>query len=404
MNLPLYIAKRYLFARKSHNVINIISAISAIGMAIGTAALILIMSVYNGFDRLIRENLSDLDPDILVTASEGKYFVPDGIPAFEALMDDDRIASISSVIEENVFLSYDGKQGLAKAKGVDIVYEEESLIQEHVIEGDYLLHSGDAPMAVLGSSLAWSMGIHPRFLSAIKIYYPERGKNISLINPETSLHSIKIWPSALFSLNADIDKELMILPIECIRELVGTEDAVSALEIRLAPGVKAKSVIPALQKSLGDDYKVLDRYKQHPALYRMMKYEKFAIFLILIFVVIIVALNIFGSLSMLIIEKEDDMATLRAMGADDKLTGRIFVLEGWLISLLGLAAGLVIGIGLTLLQQTTGLVKMPGNFAISAYPVVLQVGDVVLTAAGVAIIGLMVSLLAAGNRKKDTLS
>ena len=400
MNLPFYIAKRYLFARKSHNVINVISAISAIGMAIGTAALIMIMSVYNGFDRIIRDNLTDLDPELLITAASGKYFVPEG-EAFEAMLSDDRIEGISSVLEDNVFISYDGRQGIARAKGVDTVFEEESPLATHVVEGEFQLHAGDVPMTAIGSALAWSLGIHTRFLSGIMVYYPERGKNISLVNPESSLHSIKIWPSALFSINADIDKELMVMPIESMRELVGTEDAVTGLEIKLADGARVSAVRSSLEKSLGPDYRVLDRYMQHPSLYRMMRYEKFAIFLILIFVVIIVAFNIFGSLSMLIIEKEGDMETLRSMGADDRTVRKIFVLEGWLISLLGLAAGLVVGIGLVLLQQATGIVSMPGNFAISAYPVVLQAGDVILTAAGVAAIGLLISLLATGGRNKE---
>lgn len=392
MNLPFYIAGRYLFARKSHNVINVISAISAIGLAIGTAALILIMSVYNGFDRIIKDNLSDLDPDISIVPSSGKYFIPEG-EAFEALLDDDRISGISSVLEENVFITYDGHQGIAKAKGVDAAFEEESPLRNHIVEGEFLLHENGTSRASVGASLAWSMGMHPHFLSEIMVYYPERGKNISLMNPEASLHSIKTWPSSLFSVNADIDKELLVLPIEDMRVLTGNDEYVTALELRLADGVRTKAVISSLEKSLEDGYRILDRYRQHPALYRMMRYEKFAIFLILIFVVIIVAFNIFGSLSMLIIEKRGDMESLRAMGAGDRLVKKIFVLEGWMISLLGLAAGLVVGIGLALLQQTTGIVKMPGNFAISAYPVVLQAGDVLLTAAGVAIIGLLISLL-----------
>lgn len=400
MNVALYIARRYLFAKKSHNVINVISAISAIGLAIGTAALILIMSVYNGFDGIIESNLSDLDPDILITSAEGKFFVPEGA-AFEALLSDGRIASISSVLEDNVFVSYDEHQDIARAKGVDFVFESESPVTGHVVEGTFNLHDAGTQHAAVGATLAHSMGIHPRFLSAIKLYYPERGKKINMLNPESALGSVKVWPCCLFSISSDVDAQLMIIPIETMRELLGLEDEVSGLELRLTRGESVSKVKESLEHLLGPDFKVLDRYRQHPALYRMMRYEKLAIFLILIFVVIIVAFNIFGSLSMLIIEKEDDAATLRAMGAKESTVRRIFVFEGWLISLLGLAAGLVAGIGLALIQQKTGLVKMPGNFLVTAYPVVLEWGDILATVAGVAIIGLAISLMAGSQRKAE---
>ena len=389
MRAPLFIAFRYLFAKKNHNIINVISAISAIGMAIGTAALIIILSVYNGFNGIIKDNMSQLDPDVLICPDEGKFFTPDDL-MFDCLMDDARVHQATGVLQDNVFLRYGEQQGLAKAKGVE----------------DRDLYFGEMPMAQIGATLAYNMGINPSFIQQLELFYPDRDSKVSLANPTASLHTAKVKPAEIFSISANTDSELILVPLGIMQELVGGEGTLTGIEVRLEDNSdKAiRAYTREMNERLPDGLRAIDRYQMQPDLYKMMKYEKFAIFLILIFVVIIVALNIFGSLSMLIIEKEDDMATLRAMGADDKLTGRIFVLEGWLISLLGLAAGLVIGIGLTLLQQTTGLVKMPGNFAISAYPVVLQVGDVVLTAAGVAIIGLMVSLLAAGNRKKDTLS
>lgn len=400
MNVALYIARRYLFAKKSHNVINVISAISAIGLAVGTAALILILSVYNGFDKIIADNLSDLDPDILVAPASGKYFVPQGA-AFDALREDGRIASISSVLEDNVFVEYDGHQEIARAKGVDFVFESESPIGRHVTEGAFNLHDKGVQHAAVGATLAHSMGIHPRFLGAIRLIYPERGKKINILNPESALSSVKVWPCCLFSISTDVDAQMMVIPIETMRELLGLEDEVSGLEIRLVKGESSDKMRESLQKSLGDGYKVLDRYQQHPSLYRMMRYEKLAIFLILIFVVIIVAFNIFGSLSMLIIEKEDDADTLRAMGATESTVRRIFVFEGWLISLSGMAAGLVAGLGLALLQKATGIVKMPGNFLIQAYPVVLEWGDILATVIGVAAIGLVISLLAGSARQRD---
>jgi ABC-type lipoprotein release transport system permease subunit len=395
MRLAPFIAGRYLFAKKSHNVINIISAISAIGMAIGTAALIIILSVYNGFDSLIRSMMSNVEPDLMITPSTGKVFVPEG-EVYDWIYEQPCVLNMSCVLQEQVFISYDGKQSLAKAKGVDWVYEDESPIRDHLIEGEFKLHRGDVPLAAVGGALAYELGLSPRFLSGIEIYYPARTRKLSAANPMASVESIKVWPSCTFTLSNDIDGELMILPIEKMRELLEYEDEVSAVELRLAQGY-GKDELKRLQKEigtrLGGGFEVKDRFQQNESLYKMMKYEKAAIYMILIFVIIIIAFNIFGSLSMLIIEKRPDIATLRSLGAQEGLIKRIFVLEGWLISLTGLAAGLIIGIGFTLIQQHLGIIKMPGQFLVQAYPVILSWKDIILTAAGVAMIGYLIALL-----------
>lgn len=393
MSTAFYIAVRYLIARKSHNVINVISAISAAGMAIGTAALILILSVYNGFDRIIESNLSDLDPDILVTAADGRRFVPDET-LLEALGQDGRVTGISLVLEEHVLLSYAGRQGLALAKGVDSSYEEHSPLAGHITAGEFSLHFGDVPQAAVGAALAHEMGINPRFLDKLKLYYPRPGAGIPLTGLSSSLGSVSVVPSSLFSINSDTDAETIILPIETMRKLLGEEAAVSGIELRTSSGTDAK-MLRKLQAVAGPEFRILDREMQRPAIYKMMKYEKLAIYSILIFVVIIVAFNIFGSLSMLKIEKRGDMETLRAMGATERLTRQVFVLEGWLISLAGLIAGLAAGVACALLQQHLGIIKMPQGFLISAYPCILEAGDVLLTIAGVALTGLLISLLAA---------
>lgn len=498
MRPELYIARRYLVARKSLGVIHAISTLSAIGMAVGTAALILILSVYNGFDRVIEESLSDLSPDVLVTPASGKYFVPAG-PAFDALLDDPRVAQICSVVEEQVFVAYGGRQQLARAKGVDAVYEAESRLADHVVEGAFALHDGSLPQAAVGVALAREMGIRPHFVDPLTLYYPRRGARIPLAGPAAALGSVKLHPAALLSLTASTDEELIILPIDQMQTLLGLTDQVTGIELRLAtnetnptnqgssiasrtasnsgrtaasspanldsntanrtdssseqtatsssktgstnqadsasqtnsanqgsnaanrtgansdqtvsPSVNQAAVSPStsrglsssrtgrkflreLQELLGPDFLVQDRVQQQPALYKMMRYEKLAIYLILLFVVIIIASNIFGSLSMLSIAKRGDMETLRAMGANDRLVRRIFVWEGWLVSLIGLAAGLVVGLALTLAQQHFGFVKMPGGFFLQAYPVVLQPTDILWTALGVAIVGFAISLLA----------
>lgn len=396
MNLPFFIARRYLFARKSHNVINIISAISAVGMAVGTAALIIILSVYNGFDALVKSMLGNIEPDLLVTPVSGKTFVPGG-EAYDWAYGQDAVENMCCVLEENVFISYEGHQCIATAKGVDSIYEEESPLRNHLREGVFRLHRGDVPMASVGAGLASSMGISPRFVAPIEIFYPSRTRNISLSNPVASLESVKVFPSSVFNINSDIDSRYLILPLETMQELLEYEsDEVSGVEIRLREGLP-HSEVKRLQKEmsarLGDSFKVSDRFQQNESLYKMMKYEKLSIYMILIFIIIIIAFNIFGSLSMLIIEKRGDIETLRSMGARDRLLKNVFVLEGWMISLLGLAAGLVLGISFALIQQYTGLIKMPGNFVVQAYPVILSWKDILATAAGVAAVGYLIALL-----------
>ena len=395
MKLAPFIAKRYLFAKKSHNVINIISAISAIGMAIGTAALIIIMSVYNGFDSLIRSMLSNVEPDLMITPATGKVFVPEG-ETYDWIYDQPSVKNMCGVLQEQVFINYDGQQGLAKAKGVDWIYEDETPLKDHIRDGEFKLHRGDVPLASVGAGLAYSMGINPRFVSPIEIYFPSRTRRLSMANPISSIESIKVWPSSIFSVNNEVDAELIILPIEKMRELLEYDDEVSAVEIRLAEGTDGKE-LKRLQKEistmLGPDFKVKDRFQQNESLYKMMRYEKAAIYMILIFIIIIIAFNIFGSLSMLIIEKRGDIETLRSLGAQDRLIRRIFVLEGWMISLTGLAAGLVVGTGFALLQQHFGFIKMPGQFIVQAYPVILSWTDILLTVIGVAAIGYIIALL-----------
>lgn len=315
MRLVPFIACRYLFAKKSHNVINIISAISAIGMSVGTAALIIILSVYNGFDSLIRSMMSDVEPDLLVTPASGKVFVPEG-EAYDWLYGQASVKNICCTLQEDVFINYDGKQGLAKAKGVDWIYEEESPIRDRMTNGTFTLHRADVPMACAGTVLAHELGINPRFLSPIEIYFPSRTRRISMSNPAAAIECVKVWPAGIFSISSDIDKELLIVPIEKMRELLEYEDEVSAVEIRIAEGYgagEAARLKKELETRLGDGFEVRDRFMQNETLYKMMKYEKAAIYMILIFVIIIIAFNIFGSLSMLIIEKSGDIATLRSL-------------------------------------------------------------------------------------------
>ena len=394
MRLASFIAGRYLFARKSHNVINVISAISVVGMAIGTAALTIILSIYNGFDSLVRDMMGNLEPDILITPSKGKVFVPEG-ECYDWIYAQESVASMCTVLQEQVFISYDGHQGVAIAKGMDAIAQEESPIRENIRDGKFEFRHGDIPEGVVGVGLAYKMGINPRFLAPIQLYYPSRTRKLSPSSPSSSIEYINIWPSGLFSINSEIDNSYILLDIDKMRELLEySGEEVSAVEIRMKEGCEErelKRVIDGISERLGEDFTVSDRFRQNESLYKMMKYEKASIYLILIFVILIIGLNIHASLSMLIIEKREDISTLRAMGAGEKLIRRVFVLEGWFISLLGLAIGLLMGLAFCLLQQRFGLISMPGNFVIQAYPVVLKGSDLLITALSVAILGYLIA-------------
>lgn len=396
MRLASFIAGRYLFARKSHNVINVISAISVVGMAIGTAALTIILSIYNGFDSLVRDMMGNLEPDILITPSKGKVFVPEG-ECYDWIYAQESVASMCTVLQEQVFISYDGHQGVAIAKGMDSVAQEESPIRENIRDGKFEFRHGDIPEGVVGVGLAYKMGINPRFLAPIQLYYPSRTRKLSPSSPSSSIEYINIWPSGLFSINSEIDNSYILLDIDKMRELLEySGEEVSAVEIRMKEGCETrelKRVIDGISERLGEDFTVSDRFRQNESLYKMMRYEKASIYLILIFVILIIGLNIHASLSMLIIEKREDTSTLRAMGAGETLIRRVFVLEGWFISLLGLAIGLLMGLAFCLLQQRFGLISMPGNFVIQAYPVVLKASDLLITALSVAILGYLIAAL-----------
>lgn len=391
MNLPLRFALRYLFARKSHNVINIISGIGMAGMALGTAALIIILSVFNGFNALVSDALSDADPDISVKPATGKYFVPDH-EAFRWAYEQDDVLNMSSVLEEQAFLSYGDAQALGRVKGLDSVAEEESPLSRHLIDGRFLLHRGELAQAIVGATLAQSLGLNTRFLTPLEIHYPDKDAPISMANPASSLRSVQLMPSGLLSINAELDATLVLVPIETMRELLGRETEVTSVEIRLREGADAGKMVSELSSRLGPDYRVLDREHLNQAIFKMMQYEKLAIYLILIFVVIVIAFNIYSSLTMLIIEKQDDIATLRSLGATPQLTRKIFLSEGWLASVFGMVIGVVLGVLFVWLQARFGFIKMPGNFAYSAYPVVLKATDILWTCLGVMLIGYLIAL------------
>lgn len=398
MRLPDFIAKRYLFAGKSLGVINIISAISAAGIAVGCAALIIILSVYNGFDSLVLQLNNSYTADLKISPKEGKTFSPD-TEAFDALRADTRVATFCETLEENVFLKYGEKNGVAVARGVDSLYKNATGLRDYVIEGSFDLTYGEIQQVIVGRMLAYQLGIRPAFGTPLDVYFPSRTKQVDMLNPLASLHKETLFPSGIVSLEQNFDQKYIFLPITSLRKLLEYDTEASAVELYLAPEVlNAKGFVTKdfqnyVSGLLGDDFIVQNKQQQNQMLYRLLLYEKIAIYLILLFIIIIISFNIFSSLSMLIIEKQDDIEVLKAMGADDTLVKRIFVQEGWFISLLGVAIGVVAGLAVCLLQQKFGFVKMPGNFVVDAYPVVIQWSDVVLSALLISAIGYLAARL-----------
>lgn len=388
MKLPFYIAWRYLFAKKSQNVINIISAISVVGVALGTMALIVVLSVFNGFDTLIKSLFSVFDPDLKIELVEGKTFVPDDLIT-EQIEDHPGILYYSEILEENALLVYDERQHVVRMKGVDENYRNVSGVDTMIIQGDFILtDEHNNHYTVMGRGVGNILAVGLNFITPVNVYIPSRTAPPTL-SPERAFNRQIIFPSGIFSVEQEFDMEYILVPISFARLMLEYEKEVTSMHIKVADGFRDRTVKNDLQNLFGDDFRVLDRYEQHEWLYRLMQTEKWAIFLILTFIILVASFNIIGSLTMLIIEKKKDMAVLKSLGADKKIIHRIFLLEGWMISVAGALTGLVIGTVVCLLQMEYEIIKLygTGTFIIDAYPVELQFLDYIYVFLAVVFIG-----------------
>lgn len=377
MNVPLYIARRYLFAKKSHNIINIISIISVIGVATGVMALVVVLSVFNGFDSLIANLYSHIDADLRIEAKQGKTFRIDSLP-FEQVKRMPQVAVFAEVVEENALFRYRGKQHIGVIKGVSRNYIELTGIKSKIIDGEFKLWQGSQPMAVMGEGVAYYLNANLAHFDPLFVYIPRRGKSYS---PDAAFIKKAIMPSGIFAIEQDFDTRYVITPVEFARKLLLYDSlTVSAIELKLQQNANASSIKRDVEKTIGNRYRVLDRYQQNESLYRTMKSEKFAIALILVLILIIASFNIVGSLSMLIIDKRADVETLKSLGASNSLIQKIFLFEGMLISIGGSAIGIILGLITCWMQITFKLIKLEGrgNFIVDAYPVDIQTGDMVL--------------------------
>jgi lipoprotein-releasing system permease protein len=405
LNLSLYIAKRYLFSKKKRNAINIISFISILGVGVGVTALVVVLSVFNGFDQVIRSLINSFDPDIKITVIEGKTFLPDDAGK-SLILELDGVEVVSEVLEENSLVRYDEKQFIATVKGVDDQFIHVTGIDSMMREGDFLLEKDRKPLAVVGHGVAYSLRVGLNFIKPLVFYVPKRTGTYSMTNPENSFNRAVVFPSGIFSIEQEYDSKYILLPLYTVRDLLEYVNEVSALEIRLREGTDIKAIKEQIQTIAGEQFLVQDRYEQNEVFFRIMKSEKWATFLILTLILIIASFNIIGSLTMLIIDKKDDIATLRNLGAGNRLIRKIFLTEGWLISIIGSVFGILFGTAISLIQEHFELIGIGGSgtFVITAYPVHYQFADILLVWVTVLLIGFLAAYIPARNISSEELS
>ena len=378
MKTAFYIARRYLISKKSVNVINIISGISVAGVTVGTFALVAILSVFNGLDSSIKSLFSTFDPDIKVTASQGKSFdLNEG--DFEAVKHLEGVSTVTPVVEEDALFTYSSRQYFATVKGVPANYNEISRLDTNSItSGRFVLEADQIPFAVVGQGVAYYLSVGLNFSDPIHIYTLKKGTS-GRPNLATAFNHNTIYASGIFANQQEIDSKYVLVPFGYAQELFQMGNKVSAVEIGLKEGFPEDSAKEQISRILGQKFVVKTQFEQHELFYKVMQSEKWAIFIILGFVLVIASFNILGSLSMLIIDKKADIAVLQSMGANQKLIRTIFLFEGWLISLSGAIFGVILGILICWIQIEFGILKIPGNegsFIFSAYPVEIRAGDI----------------------------
>lgn len=376
VNLPLRIARRYLLAKKSFHIINIISIISLVGISVGVMALVIVLSVFNGFEGVIKGMYSRFDADIKVLPAEGKTFST-SCPEVVQLLQLPSLAASCEVVEENALLAYGSKRHIGIIKGVGRSYAAIAQMDSCLRDGRFRLWMGSQPFITLGLGVAQTLSASLAHFDPVTVYIPKRGR--SPLSMEAAFEQRAIMPTAVFSVQADIDMQYAIAPVEFVRKLLGYDStAVSAIELSVRPELRVEEVQRDIAALLGPSYRVLNRYQQNETFYRTMKTEKLVIGLILVLILIIASFNIVGTLSMLIIDKRHDVSTLRSLGADNALIRRIFVGEGMLIAVGGIAIGTALGLLLCWAQQTFKIIKLEGrgSFVIDAYPVDVQLVDI----------------------------
>lgn len=378
MNFSFYIAKRYLFSKKKQNVINLISFVSVCGVTIGTMALVCVLSVFNGFQGVLEGLFSNFDPPYRITSLQGKSFELDSV---RSALEHPDVEVYCEVIEDNALVQYGDKQLPITIKGVPSHYTKINHLDSILVDGNFYLNDPNVNTTIIGVGLARSLGASVHFVEPMWLYVPKRHAKVNLMQPDKAFHREFLYLSGIFMVQQDrYDNTLMLVSVDLARKLFDYPSQVTSVELKLREGVDAGRVKEDLQQLLGDQYVIMDRYEQQAEFYSMLQIEKWVTYLILSFILLIAVFNIIGSLSMLIIEKKQDVLVLKHLGASDATIKRIFMLEGWMISIVGAIAGVLIGLLFCFLQQEYGLISL-GNgsgFVTNSYPVEVVASDIVI--------------------------
>jgi lipoprotein-releasing system permease protein len=383
MNFPYYIAKRYIFSKKSTNVINVISIISVIGVAVATTALVIVLSVFNGFHDLVATFFTNFDPQIEVVPTKGKT-APADDPILTKIRHLPEVDVATESVEDQALAIYNNKQAMVTVKGVDDNFDQLTHITDILYgDGHYSLHAGDLQYGIMGIRLATTLGTGARFGDYMRIYAPQREGQLDMSNPQSAfVVDSLLSPGVVFAVNqSKYDKNYIIAPIAFARNIFGQQGMLSSLEIRLKDGSNLDTVKKEMQELAGSKYKVMDRFEQQADTFKIMQIEKIIAYIFLTFILVVACFNIIGSLSMLIIDKKNDVNTLRNLGATDKQISQIFLFEGRMISTIGAIIGIGIGLLMCFIQQQYGIVSLgdsSGNFVVNAYPVSVHYGDVAI--------------------------
>ena len=394
MNLPFYIARRYLFSKKKHNAINIISAVSVCGVALATLALVCTLSVFNGFQDMVAGFFTAFDPELKITVREGKVFDPheSRVAQIHAMPE---IEVWTETLEENAMVQYKDRQTMAVIKGVEDNFEQLTAIDSLLYgTGKFVLNDSVVDYGILGVELMSELGTGIQFVDPLQVYAPKRNVRVNMANPAASFNSDYLFsPGAVFIVNQQkYDARYILTSLGFARRLFDYDTEVSAIEIKLKPGSNIDAVEKKMEEILGERFVVQNRYEQQADVFRIMEIEKFISYLFLTFILAIACFNVIGSLSMLILDKRDDVETLRNLGAGDQLITRIFLFEGRMISVFGASIGIVLGLLLCFLQQKFGLISLGGgngSFVVDAYPVSVHLTDVLLVFVTVIAVGFL---------------
>lgn len=394
MNLSFYIARRYLFSRKKHNAVNIISGISVCGVALATLAMVCTLSVFNGFQDMVAGFFTAFDPQLKITVREGKVFLPDE-PALQQVRSLPEVEVWTETLEENAMVQYKDRQVMAVIKGVDDNFEQLTSIDSLLYgTGQFILKDNIVDYGFLGIELMSQLGTGIQFVDPLQVFAPRRNVRVNLANPSAAFNREYLFsPGAVFVVNQEkYDAHYIVTSLSFARRLFDYGREVSAVELKLKPDADTEAVRQRIATLLGDRFVVQNRYEQQADVFRIMEIEKLISYLFLTFILVVSCFNVIGSLSMLILDKRDDVVTLRNLGADDRLVVRIFLFEGRLISVFGAVGGILSGLLLCWAQQRFGFITLGGGsgaFVVDAYPVSVHVSDVVLVFATVLAVGFL---------------